>query len=89
MEAHFYKNFSFTSKYPDLEVALQNIKEFLFTDNGSQKSNLLVCSKHIQEPQTNLHLHSTEMPIECYQISKDSESIDDLEELRNLAIKET
>jgi hypothetical protein len=30
-----------------------------------------------------------ENPIECYQIRKASESLDELEELRNLAIKET
>ena len=36
----------------------------------------------------NLHLHSIEMPIECYQISKDSKILDDLEDLINLAIKE-
>jgi hypothetical protein len=30
-----------------------------------------------------------ENPIECYQISKDSEILEELEELRNLAIKET
>jgi hypothetical protein len=33
-------------------------------------------------------LPSTKNPIECYKISRDSESPDDLEELRNLAIKE-
>jgi hypothetical protein len=44
--AHFFKDFSFTSKYPELEVVLQNIKEFVFTDNGNQKSNLVVCVKH-------------------------------------------
>jgi hypothetical protein len=75
-------------KYPELEVVLQKIKEFIFTDNGNQKSNLVVCSKHRQEIQTNLHLPSTEKPIECYQINRDSESPDDLEKLRNLAIKE-
>jgi hypothetical protein len=53
---HFCKDFSFTSKYPELEVVLQRIKEFLFTDNSNQKSNLVVCAKHSQELQTNLHL---------------------------------
>jgi hypothetical protein len=65
------------------------MKEFLVTDNGNQKSNLGVCPRHSQELQTNLHLNSTKNPIECYNISKDSESLDDVEELRNLAIKET
>jgi hypothetical protein len=88
METHFCKDFAFTSKYPELEVPLQNIKEFIFTDNDSHKSNLVICAKHIQEPQTNLQLHSTETHIECYQISKDLESIDNFEELRNLDIKE-
>jgi hypothetical protein len=68
---------------------LQKIKEIVFTDNGDQKSNLVVCAKHSQELQTNLHLPSTKKPIEFYHISRDSESLDDLEELRNLSIKET
>jgi hypothetical protein len=70
-------------------VALQKIKEILFTDNDNKKSNLVACAKHIQELQTNLYFPSTEKPIECYHISKDSKIPDDLEELRNLAIKET
>ena len=37
---HFCKEFSFTSKYHELEVVLQRIKEFLFTDNSNQKSDL-------------------------------------------------
>ena len=37
LEAHFCKEFSFTSKYPELEVVLQNIKEFIFIDNSNQK----------------------------------------------------
>jgi hypothetical protein len=89
LAAHFCKDFSFTSKYPELEVVLQKIKEFIFTDNSNQKSNLLLCAKHSWELQTNLYLPSTDKPIECYQISRDLESPDDLEELGNLAIKKT
>jgi hypothetical protein len=37
LATHFCKDFSFTSKYPELEVVLQKIKEFIFTDNGNQK----------------------------------------------------
>jgi hypothetical protein len=29
---HFFKDFSFTSKYLELKVVLQRIKEFLFVD---------------------------------------------------------
>jgi hypothetical protein len=76
-------------KYPELEVVLQKIKEFLYTYNSNQKSNQVVCPKHSRELQTNLHLSSTKKPIECYKITRDSESPDDLEELKNLAIKET
>jgi hypothetical protein len=86
---HFCKDFSFTSKYPELEVVLQRIKEFLFTDTSKQKSDLVVCAKHSRELQTNIHLNLDKRPIECYKIEKDLESPDDLEELRNLAIKET
>jgi hypothetical protein len=43
---HFFKDFSFTNKYPDLEVVLQRIKEFIFIDNSNQKSDLVVCEKH-------------------------------------------
>jgi hypothetical protein len=89
LAAQFCKDFSFTSKYPELELVLQKIKELLFTTNSNKRSNFVVCPKHTQELQTKLHLPLTEKPIECYQISKDSESLDELEELRNLAIKET
>jgi hypothetical protein len=44
----FCKEFSFTGKYPELEVVLQRIKEFLFTDTGKQKSDLVVCENHSQ-----------------------------------------
>ena len=86
---HFCKDFSFTSKYHELKVFLQRIKEFLFTYTSKQKSDLVVCAKHSRELQTNLHLNLDKRPIECYKTEKDLESLDDLEELRNLAIKET
>jgi hypothetical protein len=85
----FCKDFSFTSKYPELKVVLQKIKEFLFIDTSEQKSNLVVCTKHSQALQSNLHLNLDKRPIEFYKIEKDLESPDDLEELRNLSIKET
>jgi hypothetical protein len=68
---------------------LQKIKELIFIDNSNKRSNSVVCPKHNQELQTKLHFPLTEKPIECYHISRDSEILDDLEELRNLAIKET
>jgi hypothetical protein len=71
METHFCKEFSFKSKYLELEVALQKIKQFLFTDNGNHKSNLVVCAKYSQGLQTNIHFPSTKTPIECYLIRKD------------------
>ena len=46
LEDHFCKDFSFTSKYPELKVVLQRIKEFLFTDTSEQKSYLVVCENH-------------------------------------------
>ena len=49
----------------------------------------MVCAKHSRELQTNLHLNLDKRPIECYNIEKDLENPDDLEELRNLSIKET
>jgi hypothetical protein len=85
----FFKDFSFTSKYTELELVLQNIKELLFTANSNNISDLVVCPKHTPELQSKPHLPMIENPIELYQISKASESLDELEELRNLAIKET
>jgi hypothetical protein len=46
---HFCKDFSFTSKYPELEVVLQRIKEFLFIDNSKKKSNPVISAKHNRE----------------------------------------
>jgi hypothetical protein len=85
----FCKDFSFTSKYPELKIVLQRIKKFLFTDVGEWKSDPVVCANHSQVLQSNLHLDMNKTPIECYKIEKDLENPDDLEELRNLAIKET
>jgi len=67
---------------------LQRIKEFLFTDVGERKTDLVLCENHSQEIQSNLHLDSHKRPIVCYKIENDLESPDDLEELRNLDIKE-
>ena len=63
-------------------LADQFCKDFYFT-------NLVVCAKHSQVLQSNLQLNIDKTPIECYNIEKDLESPNDLEELRNLAIKET
>jgi hypothetical protein len=49
----------------------------------------MVCTKHNQVLQSNLHLDTEKTPIEFYKIEKDVENLDDLEELRNLSIKET
>jgi len=81
---HFCKDFSFTSKYLELKLVLQRIKEFLFTNTGKWKSNLVVCIRYSQK----LHLNLDKRPIECYNIEKDLEKPDDLEEFRNLPIKE-
>jgi hypothetical protein len=77
-----------TSKYLDIKIVLQRIKEFIFIDNGERKSDLVVCANHSQELQSNLHLDLDNRPIECYNIEMDLESRDGLEELKNLAIKE-
>jgi hypothetical protein len=63
-------------------LADQFCKDFSFT-------NLVVCEKHSQVLQSNLQLNIDKTPIECYNIEKDLENPDDLEELRNLSIKET
>jgi hypothetical protein len=85
----FCKDFSFTSKYPELKIVLKRIKEMLFTDVCKRKSVPVVCSNHSQVLQSNLHLDTNKTPIECHKIEKDLENPDDLEELRNLSIKET
>jgi hypothetical protein len=59
-----------------------------FTDVCKQNSNIVVCSNHIQFLHSNLYLDMDKTPIECYKIEKDLENPDDLEELRNLSIKE-
>jgi hypothetical protein len=85
----FCKKFLFTSKYHELKIVLQRIKEFLFTNAGERKVDLVVCAQHSQELQSSLQLDTDKMPIDCYKIEKDLENLDDLEELRNLTIKET
>jgi hypothetical protein len=49
----------------------------------------VVCAKHGQEIHSNLHLYLDKAPIECYKIEKHLEIPYALEELRNLAIRET
>jgi hypothetical protein len=70
----FCKDFLFTIKCPELKVVLQRIKEFIFTDTGERKSDLVVCAKHSQEIQSNLHLNLNKRPIEFYKIEKDLEN---------------
>jgi hypothetical protein len=53
---HFCKDLSFTSKYPEVEVVLQRIKEFLFTNNSKHKLDLVISAKHNQEIHTSIHL---------------------------------
>jgi len=76
------------SKYPELELALQKVQELLFTTNSNKRSNFVVLPKHTQERQNKCHLPSTGNPIECYQIGKHSKILYELEELKNLVIKE-
>jgi hypothetical protein len=64
LEDQFCKDFSFTSKYPELKIVLKIIKEFLFIDVGQRKSDLVVCEKHSQEIQSSLHLDMDKRPIE-------------------------
>jgi hypothetical protein len=85
----FCKDFSFTSKYHELKLVLPRIKEFHFINDSERKSDLGVCEKNRKELQSNLHLDSDKRPTQCYKIEKDLENPYDLEELRNLAIKET
>jgi hypothetical protein len=75
----FCKDFTFTGTYLGIKVILERIKEFIFTYTGKQKSDLVVCEKHSQELQSNLHLNLEKRPIEFYKIEKDLEIPNDLE----------
>jgi hypothetical protein len=66
LELQFYKDFSFTSKYPELELVLQKIEELIFTANHDKRSDFVEGPKHTQELQTKLHLPLIENLIEFY-----------------------
>ena len=63
LAAQFCKDFSFKSKYLEIELILQKIKELLFTANNYKRSYFVVCSRHTKEFQTKLHLSVTGKPI--------------------------
>jgi hypothetical protein len=88
LQDQFCKDFSFTSKYLELNTALQRVKEMLFTDISKNRSSPIVCVDHVQLLQSSLSSESDKIPIACCKVEKDLEKLDDLEELRNLTIKE-
>jgi hypothetical protein len=53
-----------------------------------KRSSPVVCVDHVQLLQSSLSHESDKIPIACCKVDKDLEKPDDLEELRNLTIKE-
>jgi hypothetical protein len=84
----FCKDISFTRKYPELNAVLQRVKEMIFMDISKKRSSSVVCVDHVQLLQYSLCSKSNNIPIVCCKVEKDLEKLDDLEEIRNLTIKE-
>jgi len=47
LKEQFYKEFAFTSKYPELNTVLQRIKEMIFTKICKKRSSTVVCDDHV------------------------------------------
>jgi hypothetical protein len=89
LKDQFCRDFSFTGKSPELHLVLQRIQEMLFTDICKQRSSPVVCSDHVHFLQSNRGHNPIRIPLACCKIDKGLEESNELEELRNLNIKET
>jgi hypothetical protein len=56
LQEQFCKDFSFTSKYPELNIVLQRIREMIFTDICKKRSSPVVCDDHVHLLQSSLSL---------------------------------
>jgi hypothetical protein len=72
-------HFSFTSKYPDLNIFLQRIQEMLFTDICKHRTSPIVCADHVQLLYSSMSHEYDKIPIDCCKVDKDLEKPDDLE----------
>jgi hypothetical protein len=61
----------------------------LFTDIFKTRSSPIVCVDHVHLLQSSLGFEIDKMHVPCCKVEKDLEKPDDLEEIRNLNIKET
>jgi hypothetical protein len=64
------------------------MREMIFTDICKKRSSPVVCVNHVHFLQSSLGLEIDKIHVPCFKVDKDLEKPDDLEELRNLAIKE-
>jgi len=48
LQEQFFKDLSFTSKYPKLNIVLQRIKEMIFTNICKKTSSPVVCDDHVE-----------------------------------------
>jgi hypothetical protein len=71
LQDYFCKDFSFTSKYPELNTILQRIQEMLFTDVCKQISSPLVCVDHVQLLQSIMSHESDKILVACCKVYKD------------------
>jgi hypothetical protein len=61
----------------------------IFTDICKHKSSPIVYAYHVQFLQSSMSHESDKIHVACCKTDKDLEKTNDLEELRNLTIKET
>jgi len=60
----------------------------IFTDICKKRSSPVVCVDHVRFLQSSLSLEIDKIIVLCCKVKKDLEKPDDLEELKNLDIKE-
>jgi hypothetical protein len=87
LQDQFCKDFSVTSKYPELNIILQRIREIFFTDICEKRSSPVVCVDHVHFIQSSLSLEIDKIGVPCCKVEKDLEKLDELEDIRNLNIK--
>jgi hypothetical protein len=87
LQQQFYKDFTFTGKYPEINTVLQRIREIIFTDICKKRSSPLVCDDHVHLIWSSPSLEIDKIFVPCCKVERDLKNPDSLEEIRILDIK--
>jgi len=87
-EDQFCRDFSFTDRTPELHSVLQRVQEVVFIDACELRLRTVACLDHVQLLQSNKGHNLSRIPVAYCKVDEDLKEPNELEELRNLNIKE-